>query len=110
MIPGAAVVPGPCGGIALRAGIRRARKHERPFLPLQLAQSVVSRADVLHAEDIVNGAMIEGGAVVEAVYGIKRHGLIDACEQRRLIHVIPEAPRPHADKGFVKPDPPCTRT
>ncbi len=109
MIPGAAVVAGPGSGIALRAGIRRARKHEGPFLGLQFAQSVVSRPDVLHAEHIMDGAMIEAGAVVEAVHRIKGHGLIGAQKKRRFIHVIPETRRAHAYEVFVEPAPPVAR-
>src|ERR1700674_2141561 len=110
MIPSAAVIAGPGGSIALGAGIRRAREYEGPFLRLQLAQSFVSRANVLHAEDIVDGAMIEAGAIVETVDGLERHGLVGAQEERGFIHIIPETCRPHADEVFVEPAPPFART
>ncbi len=108
MIPCAAVIPGPRGGIPLGAGIRGARQHEGPFFRLQLAQSLVGRSNVLHPVHIVDGAMVEGGAIVEAVNGVERHGLIGAFEQRRFIHIVPEARRPHAHEVFVEPAPPVS--
>src|SRR5882672_1330046 len=109
MAPGAAVVAGPRGGIALGAGIGGAGEHEGPFLRLQLKQSFVGRAHILHAVDIVDGAMIESRAVIQSMNDVKRHGLIGALEQRRFIHVIPEARRAHADEVFVEAAPPFAR-
>src|SRR5882672_6482207 len=106
MAPGAAVVAGPRGGIALGAGIGGAGEHEGPFLRLQLKQSFVGRAHILHAVDIVDGAMIESRAVIQAMNDVKRHGLIGTLKERRFIHVIPEARRAHADEVFVEPTPP----
>src|SRR5256884_2931396 len=106
MIPGAAVVARPGGGITLGAGICGAREHEWPFVRLQFAQPIIRGTHVLHAVDIVNGTMIERGSIVEAVPGVKRHGFIGAKEQRWFIHVIPEARRPHPDEVFLESAPP----
>ena len=76
MIPGAAVVARPSGGIPLGAGIRGAREHEWPFVRLEFAQPVVRGADILHAVHIVDGAMIECGSIVQPMHGVKRHGFI----------------------------------
>ena len=110
MIPGAAVVARPGGGITLGAGICGAREHEWPFVRLQFAQPIIGGTHVLHAVDIVNGTMIERGSIVEAVPGVKRHGFIGAKEQRWFIHVIPEARRAHADEVFVETAPPVPHT
>src|ERR1700730_15145382 len=52
MIPGAAVVAGPGGGISLAAGIAGAGQDEGTLIGRELQQSVVSRAGVLHSVDI----------------------------------------------------------
>src|SRR5690242_10362825 len=109
MVPGAAVVAGPGGGIALCAGIGRARKNEGALSGLQLQQAFVSGAGIFHAIYIVSGAMVDGGAVIKAVDGVERHGLVRAKEDGGFIHVIPEAGGAHGDKIFVEAAPPRAR-
>src|SRR5882762_6424751 len=70
VIPGAAVVTGPSGGIALSASVGGAGEHEGPLVGLQLAQAVISGTNIFHSVDVVNGAMIERRAVIEAVPGV----------------------------------------
>src|ERR1700674_6107622 len=88
MIPGAAVVTGPGGGVALRAGVRGPGQHEWALVDLQLAQAFVGGANIFHSVDVVDGAVIESCSVVEAVPGVKRHGFVGALEKRRLVHVV----------------------
>src|SRR5713101_2492049 len=106
MIPGAAVVAGPSGGVALRAGVSGARQHKRALIALQLAQAFVSGANIFHSVDVVDGAVIESCAVVEAVPGVERHGFVGAVEKRGLVHVVPKAGDAHADEVFVQGAPP----
>ena len=53
--------------------------------------------------------MVDGGAVVEAVNGVEGHGLVGAEEDRRFIHIVPEAGDAHGDKVFVEAAPPFPR-
>ena len=106
MVPSAAIVAGPRGGVALRARIGRASEHEGAFAGLQFQQAFVSRAGVFHAEDVVGGAVVDGRAVIEAVYRAEGHGLVGTKEDRRLIHVVPEAGGAHGDEILVEAAPP----
>ena len=106
VIPGGAVVAGPGGCIAFGARIGRACEHEGPLVRPQLEKAIVGRASVFHAEDIVNGAMIERRAVVEAMNIVERHGFGKSLESRRLVHVIPEAGDSHVDEILVEAAPP----
>src|SRR6266481_573104 len=67
VIPGAAVVTGPSGGVALSAGVGGTGEHEWPLVGLQLPQAVISGTNIFHSVDVVNSAMIERRAVIEAV-------------------------------------------
>ena len=106
VIPGGAVVAGPGGGVALRAGISGACEDERALVALEFAQAFVGGADVFHAENVVDGAMVGRGAVIQAVDGVERHGLVGALEDGRLVHVIPKAGDAHRDEIFVEAAPP----
>ena len=55
------------------------------------------------------GAMVDGSAVIKAVDGVERHGLVRAEKDRRLIHVVPESGDAHGDKILVKAAPPIAR-
>src|SRR6266702_4442864 len=55
------------------------------------------------------GAMVNGSAVIKAVDGVERHGLVRAEKDRRLIHVVPESGDAHGDKILVKAAPPIAR-
>src|SRR5262245_43520261 len=90
MVPCAAVVAGPGGGVSLSACIGGACEHKRPHVWLQAEQAFVCGAHVLHSENIVDLSMI-GLAPFDAVHGIERHGLIGSLENRWLIHVIPKS-------------------
>src|SRR6266699_1060300 len=106
MIPSTAVIARPRGGIALRSGIRGAGKHEGPFLLLKFAQTFIGRADILHAEHIVDGAMVAGGPIVKTMNSIERHGLVRAKEDGRLVHVVPKARHSHAHEILIQAAPP----
>src|SRR5580692_6642917 len=67
VVPGGAVVASPRGRVAFGASIGRAREHERPLVWAQFEKAIVGGAGILHAEDIVNSAMIERRAVIEMV-------------------------------------------
>ena len=101
MIPGGAVVAGPGGGVTLGAGIGGAGQDEGALVAFKFAQAFVGGAGVFHAEDVVDGAVVEGGAVVEAMHSVERHGFVGAFEYRRLVHVIPEACDAHVDEILV---------
>ena len=109
MVPGAAVVAGPGGGVALRAGISSTRQYKGSLVALQFAQAIVSSTDVFHAVHVVDGAMVERGAVVEAMPGVERHGFVGTFEERRLVHVVPETGNAHTDKILVQTAPPVAR-
>ena len=106
MIPSTAAITRPRGGIALRSGIRGAGKHEWPFLRLKFAQTFIRRADILHAEHIVYGAMVARGAIVKTMNSIERHGLVRAKEDGRLVHVVPKTGDSHAHEILVQATPP----
>ena len=110
MIPSTAVISRPRSGVALRAGIRSAGEHEWPFLRLKFAQTFIRRADILHAEHIVYGAMVARGAIVKTMNSIERHGLVRAKEDGRFIHVVPKARHSHAREILIQTAPPvpCT--
>src|SRR6267154_678880 len=109
VIPGAAVIAGPGGCVALSAGIGGAGEYKGPLVGLQLAQAVVGGADIFPAVDVVDGAVIERAAIVEAMPRIERHGFVGALEKRGLVHVVPEAGDAHGDKIFVERDRKSTR-
>src|SRR6266571_5366933 len=106
MIPSTAVIARPGGGIALRSGIRGAGKHKWPFLRLKFAQTFIRRMDILHAEHIVDGAMVARGAIVNTMNSIERHGLVRAKEDGRLVHVVPKTGDSHAHEILVQATPP----
>src|SRR5712691_13492382 len=101
MIPSTAVIARPGGGIALRSGIRGAGKHEWPFLRLKFAQTFIRRADILHAEHIVYGAMVARGAIVKTMNSIERHGLVRAKEDGRFVHVVPKDSHSHDQEILI---------
>ena len=106
MIPGAAVVARPGGGITLRPGEGRARKHEGALASLQFQQALVGGAGVFHAENVMSRTMIHGGAVIQAMYGVEGHGFVGAGKDGRLIHVVPEAGGAHGNEILVQTSPP----
>src|SRR6476620_9947463 len=106
MIPRGHVVAGPGGGVALGSRVGGPRQHKWPLVALQFAQPFVGGARVLHPEHVVNGAMIQRSTVVEAVPRLKRHGLVRALKDRRLIHVVPEARNTYGHKILIKLAPP----
>src|SRR5260370_42145069 len=73
VIPGRQVVAGPSGRVALRAGISCAGEHERPLIGLELSQAIVGSASIFHSKNIVDGAVIEGRAVIQAVNDVEWH-------------------------------------
>src|SRR5712691_10631862 len=89
MIPRGGIVSGPGSSVALSAGEGGAR--------------------VLHAVDVVHGAVVELDAAIQPVDNFWRHGLAGALEHGGLIHIIPKARDPHAHKTFVQPSPPGPR-
>src|SRR6266704_1991971 len=106
MIPSTAVIARPGGGIALGTGIRGAGEHEWPFLRLKFAQTLIRRADILHAEHMVDGAMVARGAIVKTMNSIERHGLVRAKEDGRFVHVVPKARHSHAHEILIQAAPP----
>ncbi len=99
MIPGRAVVASPGRGITLPAGEARPRHHEGALVGAKRAQPVIGRARIFHAIDVVDfgvgrdarGEIIAGDTVAH----VERHGLGRRFEDRRLIHVIPDAGNAH---------------
>src|SRR5580658_4004752 len=95
MVPVARVVTAPRGCVALAAGIAGARHHEGPHIRLELLEALEGSAAVLHAEDVVNFEMARcprrESRLIDAMLHIVRHGLRWNLEERRLIHVVPEA-------------------
>src|SRR5437763_1460946 len=106
MVPRAAVVTRPAGGVTLRAGVSSAREHERPEVRTKLKHAVVGGAHVLHAENVVNLAMRCGAAAVHAVDCVERHGLLGGPKDGRLVHVVPEAANPQANEFAIERSPP----
>ncbi len=109
VIPGAGVVTCPRCGVALRPSVGGPSQHKRPLIRPELQQSFVSGTHVLHAVDVMNGAVIQGDPSVEAVPRIERHSLVRALEDRRLVHVVPEPANSHAGEVLVKSAPPFAR-
>ena len=113
MIPAAAVVARPRGGIALASGVARPRQHERPLIGLQRQQPFKGSARIFHAVDIVDFGVSSGARteprLVNAMHHINRHGLRWAVEDRRLVHVIPEPRNAHRVKIPVQIAPPHPR-
>ena len=105
MIPRAAVVASPRGGVALGPSKCGTCEHKRAEIGLKTEHALVSCARILHAEDVVDLAMV-GFTALDAVYGVQRHGLVGALEYRRLVHVIPEATNPPFHKISVQRAPP----
>src|SRR4029077_9806118 len=66
----------------------------------------ISSANIFHSVDVVDGAMIERGAVIEPVARVERHGFIGALKEGRFVHVVPKAGDAHADEVFVERAPP----
>src|SRR5438270_14075801 len=95
MIPGAAVVARPSGGITLRPGEGRARKHEGALASLQFQQALVGGAGVFHAENVMSRTMIHGGAVIQPMYGAEGHGFGGAGQAGSLMHAVPSAGGTH---------------
>src|SRR5215469_3088467 len=110
VIPSAAVVSGPGGSIALGAGKGRASENEGALPGLEFPQALVGGASVFHAVNVVCGAMVNAGAIIKAVDGVERHGLVRAEKDGGLIHVVPEAGDAHGDKILVKAAPPIAYT
>src|SRR4029077_14196779 len=54
MVPGAAVVARPRGGVALRAGVRCAREPDRAVVTLQLSPAFVGGANIFHSVYVVD--------------------------------------------------------
>src|SRR5713226_5328585 len=114
MIPGGTVIPGPCGAVPLASGIAGTSHHKWPLVRSQPDLTFISRARVLHAEDIVDlpvqcRALAEA-RFVDAMLYVIRHRFARAIEDRRLVHVIPEAGNPLAHEILVEQTPPLTRT
>ena len=94
MVPGAGVVAGPGGSVALAAGVGGAREDEGTLVGRELAEAIEGGARVFHAVDIVDLGVC-GGARSEvvagdAVHDVERHGLVGRVEDRGLVHVVPE--------------------
>src|SRR5207248_4203482 len=80
MVPGGAVVAGPCGSIALPSGVRSAGEHKRALVGRNLEQSLICRARILHPINVVylkmaGSAPLESG-LVDLVADIARNRLI----------------------------------
>ena len=113
MVPGRAVVAGPGHGIALAAGIARARHHERALVGAEREQAVIGRTRVLHAVDVVDLTVVAGagGEIVagDAVLRVERHRLRRGVEDRGLVHVVPEAGNAVIKEALVERAPPRAR-
>ena len=106
MVPCGAIVTRPGCRIALGSGVSGAGQHHGPKVRLELQQSFVSPTGVLHAEYIVNLAMIRLAAF-HVVNSIQRHGFVSALEKCGLIHVIPIAADPYVREVLVQSAPPA---
>ncbi len=95
MIPRAGVVAGPCGGIALPAGVGGAGQDKGPQIGIELEQAFECGAGILHAVDIMNFQVICRARpetwFVDAVLRSVRHGEIIGKKNRGLVHVVPKA-------------------
>src|SRR4051812_5779010 len=94
MVPGAAVVASPCGGVALAAGVTGPGQDEGALIWREREQTVVGCAGVLHTVDVVNltvscCARLESW-FVDPVFDVVGHGPTGSIEDRRLVHVVPE--------------------
>ena len=110
MVPGADIVAGPGGSISLSAGVSSARENEGTLVGAKGAQAVVSGTDILHAVEVVDGAMFESSSVVEAMEIIERHGFGGGQKKGWLIHIVPEARHAHIDEIVEEAAPPGTHT
>src|ERR1700686_838497 len=84
MIPGAAVVASPSGGVALTSGVGSARQNERTLVGRNLQQSFVSGARILHAINIVNltmaGDALPESRLIDAMLNVVGNGLVGRIE------------------------------
>ncbi len=95
VIPGGAVVASPGDGVALASGVAGTRHHKRPLVRPQRKLTLLGGAGVLHTKNVVDlkvgrGALAEAG-FVDPMLDVVWHRLARAIENRRLIHVVPEA-------------------
>src|SRR5580700_8426200 len=76
MIPCAAVVSGPCSGVALSSGIGCPRQYKGARIRFDFAQAIVSRARVFHSIDVVNLSVARStctkARLVDAMQDIER--------------------------------------
>src|ERR1700722_12856593 len=95
MISSATVVARPCRSIALPTRIGRASQHEWSLIRVQLLQAFECRSRVLHAVDIVylgvRCSSFQESWPVDAMNNIERHRFGICIEDRRFIHIVPEA-------------------
>src|SRR6266550_42672 len=110
MVPGAAVVAGPRGGVSLATGIAGARQDEGPLIRRELQQSVVRCPGVFHSVDVVD--LEVGGCagletwLVDPVFDVIGHGPPGSVEDRRFVHVIPESGYSVVNERCVERTPP----
>src|SRR2546423_925772 len=109
MVPSAAVVARPGSGITLSTRVSGAGQNEGALVRAQLAQTFVCGTGVFHPKNVVDGAVIEGSAIVEAVTRLERHGFIRALEKGRFVHVIPKTRDTHGEEILVETAPPVSR-
>src|SRR5438045_3858511 len=110
MIPRAAIVSGPCGGIALSARVSSACEYKRAQIWCELQQAFISRARILHTVHVVNlqmsGCAFCEACFVNAVPGLRRHCLRRRQETRGLIHIVPETRHPIGHELAIELAPP----
>ena len=107
MVPGCAIVSGPCSRVALRAGKSRSGQHKGTQIGLKPKQAFIGGACIFHSEHIVNFAVVSL-ASFNAVNHIEWHCLGWVAKYRGLIHIVPESPQPVAHEICVQRAPPAS--
>src|SRR5579862_1198075 len=110
MIPGRGIVSGPGESVALASGVGGAGQDKGTLVGPQLEQALERGARVLQPNDVVNLGVSRGArgksGLFDAMHGIERHGLARSVENRRLVHVVPEACYTVLHEVVVKAAPP----
>src|SRR2546423_14205004 len=101
MVPSAAVVARPGSGITLSTRVSGAGQNEGALVGAQLAQTFVCGAGVFHPKNVVDGAVIEGSAIVEAGPRLERHGFFRALGKGRVVYVISKTRETHGEGNLV---------
>src|SRR5579871_6075317 len=112
MVPGTAVVAGPCSGVSLTSRVARARQNKWSLIRRKRKESIIGSPGVLHSINIVYFEMgrrtwSETG-LINPMLHIIGHRLVRSIKDGWLVHVIPEAGDTIMNKVRIQRAPPFT--